>query len=119
VAPSWRWLLVAVAAVALSLCAPGSLLTQAPGASRTASIEALVPTPGGSECAAVACNRGAPANPGAVPTVTVVGVLVAAWASITLRRTWRRTRATRFALPAGSPLDLLRPPQRPQRPQPA
>ena len=111
-APAWRWLLAAVAALALSLFAPGSLLSQAPSVGRLASIEAATPLESGSACAAVACNRGSPASATAVPTVAVVGVLVVGAVVLPLRRAWRRTRAATFDLPAGSPCELLRPPQR-------
>ena len=110
-APPWRWLLAAVAAAALGLLAPGSLVSQTPAAGRMASVEAIAPVAGGSQCAAVSCNRGSQSVPGAVPTVAVLGVLVVAAALLPLRRAWRRTRVATFALPGGSPLDLLRPPQ--------
>ena len=107
----WRWLLAALAALALSLFAPGSLLSQTPASGRLASIEALAPAAGGSACTAVACNRGSTTASGVVPTVAVVGVLAVAGVVLPLRRLWRRIRNATFALPTGSPFALLRPPQ--------
>jgi len=99
--------------VTLGLLAPGSMLSQAPLAGRLAAAEAVVPLPGGSECAAVSCNRGSTTSSGTVPTVAVAGMLLAAAVILPLRRAWRRTRTATFALPAGSPFDLQRPPQQP------
>ena len=113
-APSWRWLLVAVAAAALSFFGPGSMLVPPVAVSHATSIEAALPDPGAAGCAAASCNRGSPAATGSVPTVAVISMLVVAGVALALTRTWRRTRAATFVLPSGSPLTLFRPPQRAQ-----
>ena len=110
-APGWRWLFAAVAAMTLCLFAPGSMLSQSPTGSVAPSIEPVALDPGAAGCTAAACNRGAPAATGAVPAVAAIGVLVVAGVALALTRTWRRTRVATFLLPTGSPLTLFHPPQ--------
>jgi hypothetical protein len=107
----WRWLLVALAAMTVGCLVPGSMVTQTPAAYRTASIEAAAPAPSGSECAAVACNRGSTSAPLPLPSVAVAGMLAAGALFFLLTHMVRRARRTATALPLGNPLRLFHPPQ--------
>jgi hypothetical protein len=107
----WRWLLMALAAVVVSCLVPGSMLSEVPAAARVASIEALAPSASGSNCAAVACNRGTTSSPAAAPSVALAGTLAAGILIVLLARTARRGHKTRLVLPEGAPARVLRPPQ--------
>jgi hypothetical protein len=110
-AARWRWLLVALAAVTVGCLVPGSMVTLTPTASSAATIEAAAPAPSGSECAAVACNRGSTSAPLPPPGVAVAGMLAAGALFFLLTQLIRRARGTAEALPEGNPLRLLHPPQ--------
>lgn len=103
--------MVALAAVTVGCLVPGSMVSQTPWASRTASIEAAASAPSGSACAAVACNRGSTSAPLPLPSGAVAGILAAEALFFLLTHMVRRARRTAKALPDGNPLRLLRPPQ--------
>lgn len=104
---------MALTAITIGCVAPGSLLSQPPALAPAASIEAVapVPTSGGSECAAVSCDRGSSSSPGLPPGLAVTGVLSLAALVVVAALTIRRRRTGRTVLPAGAPRLLLRPPQ--------
>jgi hypothetical protein len=110
-AAKWRWLLVALAAVTVGCLVPGSMVTQTLSGSRTARIEAAIPAPSGSECAAVACNRGSTSAPLPLPGVAVAGMLGAGALFFLVMQMVRRARRIVEALREGNPLRLLHPPQ--------
>jgi hypothetical protein len=87
------------------------MVTQSLSGTRTASIEAAVPAPSGSECAAVACNRGSTSAPLPLPGLAIAGMLGAAALFFLIMQMVRRTRRTAEPLPDGNPLRLLHPPQ--------
>ena len=111
VAPRWRWLLVTLAALAVSCVVPGSMLSQPPPAGRAAMVTALAPAPSGSECAAVSCNRGSPSSTVPLPSVSLAGTIAAGMLVILALFAVLRARRRTGSLPAGTPSPLLRPPQ--------
>jgi len=110
VAPRWRWLLVTLAALAVSCVVPGSVLSQAPPAGRAAMVTALAPAPL-SECAAVSCNRGSSSSTVPLPSVSLAGTIAAGMLVILALFAVLRARRRAGSLPAGTPSPLLRPPQ--------
>lgn len=112
VAPKWHWLLVAIAAVTVACLVPGSMVSESPAASHSASIGAAAATvPSGIECAAVACNPGSPSVPSPAPPLALAGILAAGAFFVLLMGVVRHGRETTETLPRGNPLQLLRPPQ--------
>jgi hypothetical protein len=75
-------------------------------------ITAAVPAPSGSECAAVSCNRGSPSSTASLPSITLAGTIAAGLLVVLALYAARRARRGAAVLPAGSPMRLLRPPQR-------
>jgi hypothetical protein len=112
VAPKWRWLLTALAALAVSCLVPGSMLSQpVPRVGGAAIVTPVTAAPTGSECAAVSCNRGSPSSTVPLPGITLAGAIAAGVLVLLALHAVRRRRRTVTALPAGSPSLLLRPPQ--------
>jgi len=111
VTPKWRWLLVALAALAVSGLVPGSMLSQPRLQVDGATIITAVPAPSGSGCDAVACNRGTPSSSTSLPGITLVGTIAAGSVVLLALCPRRRRRRVVTALPTGSPSPLFRPPQ--------
>ena len=112
VTPRWRWLLVTLAALAVSCVVPGSMLSQPPPAGGAAMVTAPAPAPSGSECAAVSCNRGSPSSTAPLPSVSLAGTIAAGMLVLLALFAVLRARRHAGSLPAGTPSPLLRPPQR-------
>ena len=110
VAPRWRWLLVTLAALAVSCVVPGSVLSQTPPAGRAAVITGVAPAPS-SECAAVSCNRGSSSSTAPLGSVSLAGTIAAAMLVLLAPFAVLRARRCAGNLPAGTPSPLLRPPQ--------
>lgn len=111
-APRWRWLLVTLAAVAVSCLVPGSMLSRPPPTSAGAAIvTAPEPAPSGSECAAIACNRGPASSTVPLAGMALAGIVATAALVVLAPCTVRRTRREPDTLPSGSRSPLLRPPQ--------
>ena len=98
-------------AVAVSCLVPGSMLAQPTGAPGTTAIVTQAAVPSGSECAAVSCNRGSSSSSVPIPSLALAGTLAAGILVLLALSAARRHRPGAVALPAGSPLRLLRPPQ--------
>ncbi len=112
VARRWQWLVVTLAAVAVSCFVPGSMLSQPlPQAGSGTMITAAAPSPSGIECAVVSCNRGSPSSTVPLPSITLAGAIAAGILVTLTLYTLRRVRHGVVVLPAGSPSALLRPPQ--------
>ena len=111
VAPRWRWLLVTLAALAVSCVVPGSMLSQPPPAGRAAMVTALAPAPSGSECAAVSCNRGSPSSTVPLPSISLAGTIAAGILVLLALFAVRRARRLRAPCLPARPSPLLRPPQ--------
>ncbi|MGA2474725.1 MAG: hypothetical protein ABSG39_14750, partial [Acidimicrobiales bacterium] len=108
-APRWQWLLVTLAAVAVSCLVPGSMLAQPPAqADGAAIITTAAPVPTGSECAAVACTRGSPSSSVPLPSVTLAGTIAAGLLVVLALCAFRRPRRGAALLPAGAPSPLFR-----------
>ena len=110
VAPRWRWLLVTLAALAVSCVVPGFVLSQTPPAGRAAVITGVAPAPS-SECAAVSCNRGSSSSTAPLASVSLAGTIAAAMLVLLAPFAVLRARRCAGNLPAGTPSPLLRPPQ--------
>jgi hypothetical protein len=109
VAPKWGWLLVTLVALAVSGLVPGSQpRLQADGG---AIVTTAVRAPSGSECAAVACNRGTPSPSAPLPGITLAGTIAAGSVVVLALCPRRRRRRVATSLPTGSPSPLFRPPQ--------
>jgi hypothetical protein len=103
---------VTLAALAVSCAVPGSMLSQPPPqAGAAAIITAAAPAPSGSECAAVACNRGSPSSSVPLPSITLAGTIAAGILVALALCALRRQRHVATPLPTGSPSPLFRPPQ--------
>lgn len=107
----WHWLLVLLAALTVACLVPGSMVSESPAASLSASIEPAAPTPSGSECAAVACNPGSPSAPTPAPPLALADILAAGATFVLLTLVVRRKREKTEDLPQGNRFPLLRPPQ--------
>lgn len=112
VASRWRWIVVTLAAVAVSCLVPGSMLSQPTRATGATIVTAVTPAPSGIECAVVSCNRGSPSSSVPVLSLALAGTITAGVLVLVALRTVRRLGLAAVALPAGSPSRLLRPPQR-------
>jgi len=112
VARRWQWLVVTLAAVAVSCLVPGSMVSQPPPqAGGGTIITAAAPSPSGSECAAVSCNRGSPSSTVPLPSITLAGTIAAGLLVVLALCAFRRPRRGAALLPAGAPSPLFRPPQ--------
>lgn len=110
-APKWRWVLVALAALAVSGLVPGSMFSQPGLQPDSGAIITALPAPSGSECDAVACNRGTPSSSVPLPGIALVGTIAAGSVVLVALCLQRRRHRVATALPTGSPSPLLRPPQ--------
>ena len=101
-----------LAALAVSCVVPGSMLSQSPTAGAAAIVTALAPSPSGSQCAAVSCNRGSPSSTVPLPSISLAGTIASRILVLLALFAVRRARRVTGTLPAGTPSPLLRPPQR-------
>ena len=104
--------MVTVAAVAVSCIVPGAMLSQPlRAAGGVAIVTGTMPAPSGSECAAVACNRGSASSSVPLPGLGLAGTILAGDLVVLALCSAVRRRSGVPALPAGSPFTLYRPPQ--------
>jgi len=107
----WRWLVVALAALAVTCFVPGSMLTRAMAGERLASIEAVSASSAPSGCAVASCNRGSAFASGGVPTIALAGTLAIGCSAVPSVRRARRRHARAMVLATGVLQTLLHPPQ--------
>lgn len=108
----WRWALVAIiAATVFGSFMPNTLRwgIVLPGRSMALLMEEPPATPIG--CLDASCSRGAPVPAPTPLTVVAIGTAIAGMLSLAARRMARRGRPNAIALPRGTSLVLLHPPQ--------
>ena len=103
--------MVTLAAVAVSCIVPRAMLPQTPpAAGGVAIVTGATPAPSGSECAAIACNRGSASSSVPLRSLGLAGLILAG-ALVVLALCAALRRSSVPALSAGSPFPLYRPPQ--------